>query len=71
MLPVAGHARLQVYAADGRLVRTLVDSDLPAGEHSRDWLGLDQTGRGVPSGTYLVRLETGRGEAVSKVMLVR
>ena len=71
VVPVAGHARLQVYAADGRLLRTLVDGDLPAGEYSRDWLGRDQAGRSVPSGTYLVRLETGRGEAVSKVMLVR
>jgi len=70
-LPADGRARVRIYATDGRLVRTLVDGDLTAGAHAVPWLGRDDAGRGVPSGTYLMRLETARGTAVHKVMLVR
>ncbi|HOX25741.1 MAG TPA: T9SS type A sorting domain-containing protein [Candidatus Krumholzibacteria bacterium] len=71
-LPAAGPARLRLYTADGSLVRTLVDdADLPAGEHRSAWTGRDEAGRGLPSGTYLARLETAAGVVIEKVMLVR
>ena len=70
-LPVAGSAHLSIHAADGRLVRTLVEEDLPSGEHVRAWNGRDDAGQGVASGIYLVRLQTNRGEARTKITLVR
>ena len=35
--PRSGRARLDVYDIQGRLLATLVDSDLPAGVHRRTW----------------------------------
>ena len=54
-------ARLDVFAIDGRHVRTLVDRSLGAGPHSATWDGTDRTGRTVGSGTYFYRLTTAHG----------
>lgn len=70
-VPSAGPVRLAIHAADGRLVRTLVDAHHPAGEHTIAWLGRDDAGREVASGTYLMRLEGGGETVVSKLTLVR
>ncbi len=70
-VPQDGPVRLRIHDPAGRLVRTLVDGDLPAGEHTRMWRGRDDRGRGVASGTYLLRLETGAGTAVNKIVLAR
>ena len=70
-LPQSGRVRLAIYAADGRLVTTLVEGDLPAGPHSVAWDGLDARGRAVPSGTYFYRLETASGSQARRLSLVR
>ncbi|HOX26869.1 MAG TPA: T9SS type A sorting domain-containing protein [Candidatus Krumholzibacteria bacterium] len=49
---------LAVFDLRGRLVRTLVDADRPAGPHEVRWNGDDIRGRQVSSGVYIVRLET-------------
>ncbi len=61
--------RLRVYDVRGKLVRTLVDGALPAGEHAIVWDGRDGQGRAAASGVYLYRLETGR-QALSGRMLM-
>jgi hypothetical protein len=67
----AGRARLTIHAADGRLLASLVDADLPAGPHAFVWDGRDAAGRPVPSGFYLARLAS-EGSVVSrKLMLVK
>jgi hypothetical protein len=58
-LPSDGSVHLSVYDIAGRLIRTLVDADLPAGNHEAIWDGRDGAGRGVASGSYLARLEAG------------
>lgn len=70
-VPAAGPVTLRIHAADGRLVRTLVDAVVPAGEHRQAWLGRDDAGREVASGTYLARLQTTAGGTTAKLMLVR
>ena len=42
-----------------------------AGSHSVVWNGKDAMGRAVPSGTYVVRLETESSVEARKVMLLR
>ena len=69
-LPSAGRARIEIYDLRGRLVRQLMDEDLPAGEYRRSWSGLDDQGRKVASGVYLVRLRHPGGERVAKAALV-
>jgi len=56
-LPRGGPVRLLLFDAQGRRVRELVTGPLPAGEHSARWDGRDATGRRVPSGLYICRLE--------------
>jgi hypothetical protein len=53
---VAGRVDVRVYSLSGRLVRTLVSGEMPAGSHEVMWDGTDGAGRTVASGTYLVRL---------------
>lgn len=50
-LPQAGSARLDVFDLSGRLMETLVEGELAAGEHSVVF-----DGSGLASGVYLVRL---------------
>ena len=58
--------QLRVYDVQGRLVRTLLDKTLPAGSYAQPF---DATG--LPSGTYLYRLETPDGHQSRQMTLVR
>jgi hypothetical protein len=64
-------AKLSVYSATGALVRTLANSDLEPGYYSTVWNGRDGSGRLVPSGIYLYRLEADDFSATGKVLLSR
>ena len=66
-----GPARLGVYDAAGRLVRTLCDETLPAGRHARAWDGRDAQGRGAPSGASYARLATAGAVEPRKMTLLR
>jgi hypothetical protein len=68
-LPAAGRVRLVVYGIDGGLVRTLVDSAVPAGFRSFTWDGTDDAGNRVSSGVYFYRLEA-EGESITKKMVL-
>jgi len=70
-LPSAGRVVARVYNPAGRLVKTLVDAPLPAGEHFVPWDGTDERGMRVASGVYFVRLEAGSDRASRKVVLLK
>jgi len=71
-LPRRTTVELRVYDLTGRIVRVLADDEVySAGNHSVVWRGLDETGRAMPSGTYLVRLQTDDGVRSRKVSLIR
>ena len=53
------------------LVALLADGTRPAGYHSLTWRGTSDRGVLLPSGTYLVRLETRAGTITRKVMMLR
>lgn len=53
-----GTASLRVFDVAGRLVTTLVDRMLPAGEHAVTWQGRNDRGEPVSSGIYFYRLRT-------------
>jgi GH25 family lysozyme M1 (1,4-beta-N-acetylmuramidase) len=64
-LPDAGRVRLAVYDVAGRLIRTLVDADLPRGTHEEVWDGRDEAGQAVASGSYFAKLNAGaRAETI-------
>jgi hypothetical protein len=64
-------ASLRIYDVHGRLVRTLVDSYLAAGQREVQWDGRDDHGRALASGTYFMRLEGGGAYATKTVNLLK
>jgi hypothetical protein len=70
-LPAAGSVRLAVYDVAGRLIRTLVDGELPPGAHEAAWDGRDSAGRNMGSGSYLAQLEAGGKVEAVKMVLIR
>jgi len=70
-LGLDSRVRLTVHDLKGRAVRTLVDGDRPAGEHSVLWDGRDERGEGVGAGVYFVRVETRDGVDSRKIALIK
>jgi hypothetical protein len=64
-------ASLRIYDVAGRLVRTLHQGALPAGEHTVIWQGKDESGHSVASGVYYYRLEAGNQAETRSMVLVR
>jgi len=64
-------AEIGVYDLTGSRVAVLATRTFTPGAHSLTWNGRDSQGRAMPSGTYIVRLETESGVEAKKVMLVR
>ena len=70
-LPEAGHARVEVFDAGGRLVRTLLNDEMPTGYHVVTWTGQDDAGRSVASGLYYFRLSTAQGALQRTTVVLR
>jgi hypothetical protein len=68
-VPTGGLVDMKIYDVSGRLVRTLVSRELPAGEHSVLWDGKNTGGESVASGVYFYRMIAG-GQAVTKKMVM-
>ncbi|MFC1573295.1 FlgD immunoglobulin-like domain containing protein [Candidatus Eisenbacteria bacterium] len=69
-LPQEGAMELRIYNPAGRLVRTLVSGERPAGRHSFNWDGLDDAERGAASGVYFYSLRApGIGESRRMILL--
>jgi hypothetical protein len=68
-----GGYRVDVFDIGGRLVARLARGEDSGRGETRvvRWDGLDQAGRPVGSGVYLVRLETPRGRLSEKAILLR
>jgi len=60
-LPRNEYVTLKVYDITGRVVETLVEGEVPAGEHRLQW---DATG--LASGVYLGRMSVGSHSGVTK-----
>jgi len=67
----AGSTTMRIYDLSGRLVRTLVDESMAAGEHSALWNTRDSQGRRVAAGIYLCRLQAPDLVAVRRVIVLR
>ncbi|HEX7344304.1 MAG TPA: T9SS type A sorting domain-containing protein, partial [bacterium] len=65
-LPEAGQVKLEVFDTAGRLVQTLQNGFLVAGEHEASW-----DASSLPSGLYLCRLRSDKFNAVQKVLLIK
>ncbi len=71
LLPQPGHVRVRVFNPLGKLVATLVDNELPVGEHRVRWSATQADGTALPSGLYLYRLEAPRHQESRKMVLLQ
>lgn len=71
-LTLAQDSRVQVHICDlrGRLIRTLHDGMMPAGERKLRWDGKMTNGRSAPSGTYFARALDEEGQAQTRRMML-
>lgn len=70
-LPEAAPVRLAIYDLRGALVRVLLAEQLPAGRQNAVWDGRSETGQGVASGVYFVRLDAGARRAQQRALLLK
>ena len=71
-IPKEEKVRLEIYDMRGRLVNSLIDSDMmTAGTYEATWNGKNNLGEKVSSGVYLARLTTGSFMKTTKMNLVK
>ena len=70
-LPRKSGVTLSIFNITGRKVATIVERELPAGQHKFEWKGLDHTGHETASGIYFYKLESENFRAVKKMLLLR
>ena len=61
-----GHVDVQIFDLSGRVVATLLSSELSAGSHSMQWNAEDQA-----SGMYLIRAEMMGSVSMQKILLLK
>ncbi|NQV37084.1 MAG: T9SS type A sorting domain-containing protein, partial [Candidatus Marinimicrobia bacterium] len=70
-IPTMEKIHLAVYDIQGRLVKTLVDENIPSGNHSVKWSGTNAKGHPVASGMYIYKLKTKDSVFLNKMMLLK
>ncbi|MBL1215319.1 MAG: T9SS type A sorting domain-containing protein [Ignavibacteriae bacterium] len=71
-IPKEEKVRLEIYDMRGRLVNSLIDSDMmSAGTYEATWNGTNNLGEKVASGVYLARMTTGNIMKTTKMNLVK
>lgn len=70
-LKANSQVKLQVFNLLGEEVRTLINQQQAAGNHTAQWDGRDNAGRSLASGIYLYRLEAGEFVATKKLILLK
>ena len=70
-IPNPQGVRIMIFDAEGRLIRSLFDGSLPAGERSVRWDGTDRLGQRAASGTYWYRIQSQSGAQDGRMILVR
>jgi hypothetical protein len=71
VIPEEGQVTLRIFNVTGRLVRTLVNGPVPAGQNSVVWDGRDSRGRRLSSGVYFYRLESETKSLTKKSLILR
>ncbi|MEW6411125.1 MAG: FlgD immunoglobulin-like domain containing protein [Candidatus Zixiibacteriota bacterium] len=70
-LPKSCHTKIGVYNILGQKVTTLVDELKPAGNHSVEWNGTNQSGQPAASGIYFYKMEAGDYVGSKKMLLLK
>jgi hypothetical protein len=70
-LPREARVNLAVYDLEGRLVKSLIQKNLPEGYKKIRWDGTNTEGIPVASGAYFVRLQAGQQTLTRKMVLLK
>lgn len=70
-VPEAGKVSITVFDVTGRQVKALYSGQQTSGSHQLTWDGVDDAGRNVSSGVYIVRMKAGDFQAREKVTIIR
>lgn len=69
-LPGPENASVEIFNILGQKIITLLDEELPSGNQRVIWDGTDRSGKFVPSGVYLFRLNAGNFSKLKKMILL-
>ncbi len=70
-LPQTEQVTLEVFNINGQRIAVLIDEQLPAGYHKKQWNAIDEQGTPLSSGTYLYRFRAGRFHQVRKLTVIK
>ena len=70
-LAAPGPVGVELFDVSGRRVRTLARGFQPEGTYELVWDGRDDAGRSMPTGLYVVRLQTPAAEMSRRIVLLR
>ncbi len=62
---------LSIYNTKGQLIKTLVNTEQPAGKQTVIWNGKDHTDKPVASGIYFYKLSTANFKKINKMLLIK
>jgi photosystem II stability/assembly factor-like uncharacterized protein len=62
---------LEIYNIKGQKVKTLVDEEMAAGQHSVVWNGTDDSDKSVSSGIYYYKMKSGDYTSTKKMILMK
>ncbi|OGS21198.1 MAG: hypothetical protein A3J83_07160 [Elusimicrobia bacterium RIFOXYA2_FULL_40_6] len=65
------HVLITVYNSNGELVKTIVDKDMPFGDHSAMWNGKNFDDQITASGVYFVHIVAGDFKDTKKIVVVK
>lgn len=68
---ISCHANLEVFDLNGKPIKNLLEKELKAGEYQAVWDGKDDIGEQIPSGLYVIRLDTAHYSHYQKLLLIK
>ena len=70
-LSEAANVSIKIYDVTGRLIKTLVNENMPLGDHQIEWDISDQDGKAVNSGIYILQFDTGNKSESKKITVIK
>ena len=65
------NAMINIFNTNGQIVKTLMNHNVNAGNHSVVWDGKDNSGNTLSAGAYIYKLETGNQEVSKKMLFIK
>tara|TARA_B110000116_G_C16794071_1_gene565531 strand:+ start:1904 stop:2815 length:912 start_codon:yes stop_codon:yes gene_type:complete len=67
----SGHVSIGVYDSSGRYIVRIIEKKMSKGTHSIDWKGIDNYGKSIPSGSYLIVMKYAGSIISRKISLIK